>query len=73
MALSQVSGPQKGKRARVTKSWRKADAFGESRGGPGTRKADNSGYPFQLTHFSLPISRPLIKWLVVIVRSEALL
>ena len=43
-----------------TKSWRKADAFGEFRGGPGTKswrfRLPISAYPF---HFSLPISGPL--------------
>ena len=39
---------------KLTESCWKADAFGESRGVL-ARKADAFGYPFQLTHFSLPI------------------
>ena len=54
-----LSGPETGKRKRVP---RKADGkptlFGEFRGVV-ARKADVFGYPFQLIHFSLPISGPL--------------
>ena len=67
-AASFISGPETGKRklvtrkadGKLTESWRKAD-------GKLTllvslevlaRKADAFGYPFQLTHFSLPISGP---------------
>ena len=64
--LQSVCGPETGKRklvtrkadGKLTESWRKADAFGEFKGVL-ARKADAFGYPFQLTHFSLPISGPL--------------
>ena len=51
-----VSGPETGKRKRVT---RKADALGEFRGVL-ARITDFCGYPFQLTHSSLPVAGPLM-------------
>ena len=57
-----LRGREPGKRKRVTRKadgkLTEADAFGEFRGVL-ARKADAFGYPFQLTHFSLPISGPL--------------
>ena len=53
------SGPETGERKRVTrKADAFADAFGEFRGVL-ARKAYAFGCPFQLTHFSIPISGPL--------------
>ena len=56
---SRFSGPEPGQRKRVT---RKADGkltLLVNLGGVLARKAKAFGYPFQLTHFSLPISGPL--------------
>ena len=51
---------EKGQHEKLAESWREADAFGEFRGVL-ARKADAFGYPFQLTHFSLPISAYLFQ------------
>ena len=69
-----LSGPETGKRKRVTRkadgklteSWRKVNLGGSWHG-----KADVFGYPFQLTHFSLPVSGPLNYEDIVEIRVES--
>ena len=58
--MSLLSGPETGKRERVTRKTDGKLALLVNLGGVLARKADAFGYPLHLTHFCLPVSGPQI-------------
>ena len=70
-ATPSISGPETGKRKRVTRRADGKQLLSVNLGVALARKADAFGYPFQLTNFSLPVSGPLTRESARGVRCEA--